>query len=225
MQDLDHVAVEGGDATGPVGLNNGGARFAIETYAVSLRTISLFTVVSVGKRLQSYPLEKPTFDSSSCHIFLQTPCTSSSIFLSPRCIFRVFVLTLLLLQRHTTCVVTTVKRRTVALFNLSSDDGVSSAIRQRYLLVRSWLLPEWCVCYRRECNGSICMNWVKTIAGVVLVLWHCEDGRSCGGRDRPKQLCGRPCSQHERRSGRRPIDPGPYIGEHVTPIRKGGTYL
>ena len=58
-----------------------------------------------------------------------------------------------------------------------------------------------------------------------LVPGHYEEGRSCGGKDGPKESCGCPRSQHERRLGRRPIDPGPYIGERVTPIRKRGTYL
>jgi hypothetical protein len=54
------------------------------------------------------------------------------------------------------------------------------------------------------------MTWMKTIVGVGLVLWSSTAGSA---------------TEPERRSGRRPIDPGPYIGEPVTPIRKEGTYL
>ena len=54
VQDFDGVAVEDGDdgAGGFRTLKRQGRRFVIETDAVLLRFVSLFTVVSVGKRLQ-----------------------------------------------------------------------------------------------------------------------------------------------------------------------------
>ena len=60
MQHVDGVAVEDGDdgACGSHTLKRQGRRFVIETDAVSLRSVSLFTVVSVGKRLQRLSSEK-----------------------------------------------------------------------------------------------------------------------------------------------------------------------
>ena len=60
VQDFDGVAVEDGDdgAGGFRTLKRQGRRFVIETDAVLLRFVSLFTVVSVGKRLQRLSSEK-----------------------------------------------------------------------------------------------------------------------------------------------------------------------
>ncbi len=60
VQDFDGVAVEDGNdgAGGSHTLKRQGRRFVIETDAVSLRSVSLFTVVSVGKRLQRLSSEK-----------------------------------------------------------------------------------------------------------------------------------------------------------------------
>src|SRR5262245_35952271 len=58
------------------------------------------------------------------------------IFLATWLIYRTFALITPRLRRHTPCVVTKVKRRTVSFFTLSSDDGFSSAIRQKYLFVK-----------------------------------------------------------------------------------------
>ena len=60
VQDLNRVAVEDGDggAGGSHTLKRQGRRFVIETDAVSLRSVLLFTVVSVGKLLQHLSSEK-----------------------------------------------------------------------------------------------------------------------------------------------------------------------
>ena len=59
-QDFDGVAIEDGSdgAGGSHALKRQGRRFVIETEAVSLRSVSPFTVVSVGKRLQRLTSEK-----------------------------------------------------------------------------------------------------------------------------------------------------------------------
>jgi hypothetical protein len=60
MEHLEGVAVEDGNdgAGGSHALKRQGRRFVIETDAVSLRSVLLFTVVSVGKRLQRLSSEK-----------------------------------------------------------------------------------------------------------------------------------------------------------------------
>jgi hypothetical protein len=60
VEDFDDVAIEDGDdgAGGSHTLKRQGRRFMIETDAVSLRSVSLFTVVSVGKRLHRLSSEK-----------------------------------------------------------------------------------------------------------------------------------------------------------------------
>ena len=55
-------------------------------------------------------------------------------------------------------------------FEPSSVDRVSCTIRHGLEHVRTWLLREWCAWCRGEHKRSIRMNWVRTIAG-VLVLW------------------------------------------------------
>jgi hypothetical protein len=100
----------------------------IETDAVLLRSVSLLTVSQPLKprlartscpgtgmvwylyanNCSVYPPRNTTFDSAICHYLLQSPYTSPSIFLSPRLIFTVFLLTFLVLRRHAPCVVTTV---------------------------------------------------------------------------------------------------------------------
>jgi hypothetical protein len=59
-QDFDGGTIEDGNdgAGGSHTLQRQGRRFVIEIDAVSLRSVSLFTVVSVGKRLQRLTSEK-----------------------------------------------------------------------------------------------------------------------------------------------------------------------
>lgn len=81
----------------------------IESHAVSLRFAPLFIVLSVGKRLHCYPPRNTTFESANYHSILQSLCTAPLILLSRPLIFLVFILTIVILQRHTSCGVTGVK--------------------------------------------------------------------------------------------------------------------
>src|SRR5580765_7796315 len=63
----------------------------------------------------------------------------------------------------------------VPFFELSLDDGVSSAIRQKHLHVSDWILRVPCACCRGEYTRSICMKWIRALVG-VLVLWSSTAG-------------------------------------------------
>lgn len=56
------------------------------------------------------------------------------------------------------------------LFERCSDKRVSSAIRQSHVLGGKWLLMKGCAYCLYVHSRSIRMNWVRVIAG-VLVLW------------------------------------------------------
>ncbi len=73
------------------------------------RFSSLFTVVSVGKRLQPPSPEKPTFLLNNRLSFPTVSLQATTLILSPRRISWGFTLTILLLRRHAPCVATTVR--------------------------------------------------------------------------------------------------------------------